>query len=260
MPRAFRFAFVGLVSLVIALLGAHAATAQPWPAPIRSIQEKGVTIVKQFDAPGGMKGFAARAGNRPLALYLTPDGEHVILGTMLDAEGKNVTKPRLDALVKPPSREDAWASLEKAHWIADGADDAPRKLYVFTDPNCPYCHKFYEIARPWVEAGQVQLRHIPVGILKPSSPAKAAALLAADDPEAAIREHESNYRSGGIQPLDDIPEDIRKQVAANNMLMSDVGVQGTPGIFYRNDQDKVEVKQGVPNGALREEVLGPKPD
>ncbi|ROO28474.1 dihydroneopterin aldolase [Salinisphaera orenii MK-B5] len=259
MSRTVRIATACLLGLALGAFGAL-AQAQPWPAPIRSIEDKGVTIVGQFDAPGGMQGFAARAGDRPVALYLTPDGEHVIVGTMLDADGENVSKPKLDALVKTPSRADAWAELEQAHWIGDGDDDAPRTLYVFTDPNCPYCHKFYEAARPWVEAGAVQLRHIPVGILKPTSEGKAAALLAADDPEEAMRAHENNYRSGGIEPMEDIPEERREQVAANNQLMSRVGVRGTPGIFYHDSAGEVQVKQGVPRGELREEILGPKPD
>ena len=99
-----------------------------------------------------------------------------------------------------------------------------------------------------------------VGILKPTSEGKAAALLAADDPEQAMRAHENNYRSGGIEPMEDIPADLREQVAANNRLMSRVGVRGTPGIFYHDSAGEVQVKQGVPQGALREEILGPKPD
>ena len=32
--------------------------------------------------------------------------------------------------------------LRQTHWIADGRDDAPRKVYVFLDANCVYCAKF----------------------------------------------------------------------------------------------------------------------
>lgn len=257
MPRLARFALHGL-ALSVLLLSSLPALAQPWPAPIRNIQEQGVTIVKQFAAPGGMTGFAARAGGRPLALYLTPDGEHVIVGTLLDAEGKNLSKPVLDAAVTKPDRQSAWPQLEDAHWVADGQADAPRKIYVFTDPNCPYCHKFYAAARPWVEAGKVQLRHILVGIIKPSSPAKAAAILAADEPSAALSRHEANYKRGGITPLDDIPSALRQKVMANNTLMSSLGIRGTPGLFYRTGDGEIGVKQGLPQGNDLNEIMGPK--
>ncbi|ERJ20443.1 Thioldisulfide interchange protein DsbG [Salinisphaera shabanensis E1L3A] len=249
---------VALGLLLATLPLALAAAAPEWPAPIRNIQDKGVTIVEEFDAPGGMTGYAARAGNRPLTLYLTPDGDHVIIGPMLDAEGNNLSQEILDATITQPDIQNAWPALEDSNWVADGADDAERKIYVFTDPNCPYCHKFYEIARPWVEAGKVQLRHIPVGILKPSSAGKAAAILGAEDPSAALAQHENNYTSGGITPLEDMTPALRQQVAANNMLMSSLGIQGTPGLVYRDDDGEIGIKQGVPQGKLRKDIMGAK--
>ena len=179
--------------LLLATLPLAVAVAAPqWPAPIRNLEGKGLTIVEAFDAPGGMTGYAARAGNRPLTLYLTPDREHVIIGPMLDADGKNLSQEVLDATITQPDIQSAWPKLEKSNWVADGDDDAKRVIYVFSDPNCPYCHKFYEVARPWVESGKVQLRHIPVGIIKPSSPGKAAAILGA----AVI-----NHFSGTIEQM-----------------------------------------------------------
>ena len=74
-----------------------------------------------------------------------------------------------------------------ARWIADGRESAPRT--VFTDPNCPYCNKLWADARPCVDAGKRQLRHVMVGILTPTSAGKAAALLGAKDPAAAMDTH-----------------------------------------------------------------------
>lgn len=65
------------------------------------------------------------------------------------------------------------------------ARPAPRIVYVFTHPNCPFCAKLWLDARPWVDGGKVQLRHVLVGILGPTSAGKAAALLTAKDPSAA---------------------------------------------------------------------------
>jgi protein-disulfide isomerase len=38
--------------------------------------------------------------------------------------------------------------------------------------------KFWQQARPWVESGKVQIRTLLVGVIKPESPATAAAILA----------------------------------------------------------------------------------
>ena len=79
--------------------------------------------------------------------------------------------------------------MENSTWIADGNADAPRIIYMFSDPNCPYCNMFWKQARPWVESGKVQLRHIMVGMLRADSAGKSAALLSAKDPQAALNEH-----------------------------------------------------------------------
>ena len=238
------------------------ARAADWPAPIQRLADQGVTVIKKIDAPEGMTGYAAKAGQRPVALYLTPDGKHVIIGTLLDENGKNLSRAPLMGIadVKPGLPKDAWQQLERSAWIADGPADAPRTVYVITDPNCPYCHRFFESARPWVAAGRVQLRHIPVGVIRPSSPGKAAALLAAKNPTQAYREHERTYASGGIAPMNDVPAKLKDKIIANGALMKRLGIRGTPGIVYKNADGELQVFQGAARNKKLVEILGPKPE
>ncbi len=63
-------------------------------------------------------------------------------------------------LVYAPMAKEVWAKMEKSSWIQDDDKNAPQIVYLFSDPNCPYCNMFWEQARPWVKAGKVQLRHI----------------------------------------------------------------------------------------------------
>jgi thiol:disulfide interchange protein DsbG len=90
--------------------------------------------------------------------------------------------------------------LQNSSWIADGSIGARRVVYVFTDPNCPYCNKFWAEARPWVQAGK-QLRHVIVGILTPESPGKAAALLSAPNPAVALAAYEGGQVEATAQAL-----------------------------------------------------------
>jgi len=69
-----------------------------------------------------------------------------------------------------------WGRVEKSHWIGDGSNKAPHVIDVLKDQNYPYCNKLWSDARPWINAGKMQLRHIMVGILTPASAGKAAAL------------------------------------------------------------------------------------
>lgn len=259
MPAPRLLFLLGLLLAATSMTVAAAPKDEPsWPPAIQQMANKGLTIVKAFDAPSGMKGYAARAGTTPVALYLTPDGKHVIVGTMLDDQGNNLTGPELDAAIVQPEQQNAWPQLAQANWIADGPDDAPRKVYVFTDPNCPYCHKFFEDSRPWVKAGKVQLRQILVGIIRPSSPGKAAALMAARNPSAAYRDHEKHYKSGGIDPINPVPTDLQHKVMANNILMSTLSIRGTPGIVYKDADGHIQTHQGVPQGATLDEIMGPR--
>ena len=89
---------------------------------------------------------------------------------LYDADGKDLSVEPLQKLVYAPMAKEVWAKMEKSSWIQDGDTNAPRTVYLFSDPNCPYCNMFWEQARPWVKAGKVQLRHIMVGIIREDSP------------------------------------------------------------------------------------------
>lgn len=229
------------------------ASAENWPAPIAATTELGVEIVGRFDAPAGLQGFAGKHNGQGLALYLTADKQHVLIGTLLDAEGKDLSRAHLDELVYQPMARATWAQLEASPWIADGSEDAERVIYTFTDPNCPYCSMFWEQARPWVESGQVQLRHILVGILRADSAGKSATILAADDPAAALHAHETG---DGVEAMDEIPESIDRQLQANRALMMQLGAQATPAIFYRDDQGRLQHQQGAPRPERLREMMG----
>ena len=178
-----------LLTLLPLTLAATLAQAEDWPAPIKQIEAKGAKILGKFDAPSGLTGYAAQYQNRGMALYLTADGKSVIAGNLYDAEGKDLSSAPLEKLVYAPMAKEVWAKMEHSNWIQDGDKNAPRIVYLFSDPNCPYCNMFWEQARPWVKAGKVQLRHIMVGIIREDSPGKSAALFAAKDPQKALEEH-----------------------------------------------------------------------
>ncbi|WP_022963445.1 thiol:disulfide interchange protein DsbG [Halopseudomonas pelagia] len=231
------------------------ASAEDWPAPIAATTERGVEIVGRFDAPAGLQGFAGKLNGQGLALYLTADEQHVLVGTLLDANGKDLSRAHLDELVYQPMAKGMWTQLEASDWIGDGADNAARVVYTFTDPNCPFCSMFWEQARPWVESGKVQLRHIMVGILREDSAGKSAAILAADDPTAALHQHETG---DSVQAVNEIPAAINLQLKANHELMTQLGAQATPAIFYLDDQGRMQQQQGAPRPDRLADIMGPE--
>ncbi len=242
----------------ISLLASPAVQAEELPAAIKAVEARGAEIVGRFDAPGGLEGFAARYNGQGMALYLTPDGEHVLIGSLLDAKGEDLTRGQLEKLVYEPLGKEMWARMAGSSWIADGRGDAPRIVYLFSDPNCPYCNMFWKQARPWVEAGKVQLRHIMVGMLRADSAGKSAALLSAKDPQAALDAHEAAGKASKLKALEQIPAALEKQLTDNLMLMSELGAQATPAIFYLDDNDRLQQHQGAPRPEALETILGPR--
>jgi thiol:disulfide interchange protein DsbG len=227
------------------------------PAPIRALEQQGLKIEGKFKAPDGLTGYAASFRGRPVAVYLMPGSNHAIVGTMIDGQGQDLSSAPLERIVVNPKNQKAWAQLQHATWVTDGSKDAARTIYMFTDPNCPYCHQFWRMARPWVKSGKVQIRHVLVGILKPSSMPKAASILAADDPSQALDRSEQEYEGGGIKALDNPPADVEKQIHMNTSLMKSLGFYATPTIVYRDEDGNVSVTQGVPQGQqAMTEVMG----
>ena len=262
-------AAVGIAGVVTQVVVA----APERPAALQALEKQGVTIVGTFRAPGGLTAWAGYIGQRPLSLFVTPDGKHVIAGTLLDAQGEEVAEAALEKTVRGAMTAGAWSKLESSHWIEDGKKDAPRTVYVFTDPNCPYCNKFWADARPWVDSGKVVLRHVMVGILTPTSAGKAAALLAAKDPAAALSAYERGHMEqngksiasgrvrpladAGLKPLEDIPADIERKLTANHRLMASLGLQATPAMVWRDANGAVQMRTGAPPSEIPA-ILGPR--
>lgn len=245
-----------LLPLSLALLVAPLAQAEPWPKPIQQMEAKGAVIKGTFDAPNGLRGYAAEYHSNGIALYLTPDGKHVLVGSLFDEQGQDLSAEPLDKLVYTPMSKEIWAKMEKTAWIQDGKADAPRIVYLFSDPNCPYCNMFWQQARPWVDSDKVQLRHIMVGIIRPDSPGKSAALLSAKDPAKALQDHESAGKASTLKALDTIPEPTQKQLAANQALMEEMGLGATPAIFYQDEQGQLQSQQGAPRPEMLGKILG----
>lgn len=123
---------------------------------------------------------------------------------------------------------------------------SPHVLYIFFDPNCPFCHKLYENTRAWVKQGKVELRWIPVGILATTSAGKAAAILGAKDPRKAFYYNEDHYDRGGAIEEDIATPMVEKQLKANENLLARTGFGGVPVILFHAKDDTPIILQGAP--------------
>lgn len=233
------------------------AQLKAMPAVIQAIEAQGLEVLGEFDAPSGLRGYAGIAGQQPVAVYATADGQHAVVGTLVNAKGEDAGAEALQRLVAEPMSKRTWAQLESSAWVADGKPDAPRVVYAFSDPNCPFCNRFWAAARPWVESGKVQLRHVMVGVIRPDSANKVATIFTAASPSEALERNERAYATGGIAPAATVPADVRKKLDANEKLMIELGFQGTPGILFLDEKGLVQRRSGLPSAADLAVVLGP---
>jgi thiol:disulfide interchange protein DsbG len=149
------------------------------------------------------------------------------------------------------------ATHKRATWVAEGA--GKHVVYVYFDPNCPYCHKLYLELQPYVRKGGYDVRWVPVGILMGSSHGKAAAILEAKDPSAALRRNEQNFRRhggfGGIS--EDLLSSTRtdKALATNHKILATTGTEEVPEMVFRARNGGAAYIVGAPSSKELAKIL-----
>jgi thiol:disulfide interchange protein DsbG len=146
--------------------------------------------------------------------------------------------------------------LDHAHWIAQG--HGPHVLYVIFDPNCPYCHVLYDELQPRIHPDQLTVRYVPVGYLAPSSFGKAAAILEAKNPLAAMQKNEKGFN---VTSHDGAIPEILPNTASTNALHSNMGIlkatgqKIVPTLIYTRRDNTVKIIKGTPDQADLPAVL-----
>ena len=145
--------------------------------------------------------------------------------------------------------------LDRAHWIGSGAKSQARVVYVFTDPNCPYCNDLWK-AMQAVRAPEVQVRYLLVAVIDADSRGKDAAILESSDPAATFDENERKFARGGIAPKSMSQAATNATISANEALMKDLNIYGTPGLVYLDEHNELKVFAGMPNPEQLRVILG----
>lgn len=172
-----------------------------------------------------------------------------LAGALVDEHGGNLGARYEEQFVPKPDYAAAFGRLEKSAYVSEGSAKAPQSvLYVFVDPNCPYCHSTWRALLPY-EAVGLQVRWIPVATLGPTSLPKAVEVLGAADKLAAFRGMEANHDKPwkATRQSDEASHaTVATAIRQNTDLMGTFGIAGTPGIVWRDRQGKIQVKSGMP--------------
>lgn len=210
-------------------------------ALLNKLSHNQVTIVQAFPSLGNLQGFVVKPKNgqgAPSLVYVDANGQYAVVGAILTPEGVNQSEADTQKYINAGSAKDALADSPSTTWIQDGNPNAKHSAYVVADPNCIYCHKLYQLTRPAVKSGDLQLRWIWVGFLRDSSPGIAKAMLAAKDPAAAMAQNEDQFNesqeAGGLPPLDNASAEVDAKYAKNMAFLNKYQFPGTPVLIYQN--------------------------
>lgn len=219
-------------------------------------------ILKAFTTPLGLYGFTVQLGHvatHDVLVYVTPNGHYFIFGGIFTASGRNLSRVYAQkylpaAATAPKVQTNSAQSLIKsiAHttWFTVGRPDAPKHIWFLFDPNCIFCHLTWDKFLPYVKSGQLSIRAVPVGFLKPGSAKKAAAILLDKDPAQALTFNEAHFNAateeGGIHIPSHIPPSILAEVHANNAWMQSAGIAGTPLLLWHGPHGHAHRQDGMP--------------
>lgn len=150
-----------------------------------------------------------------------------------------------------------YRGLKRAAGITEGG--GPRTLYDFFDPNCPYCHILYVRLQELMGTYHVTVHEVPVAYLTPTSLGKAAALLEAPNPVAALTAAQAHYSWKTGSSIEEKPPTarVKRELAFNMKLDTEAaGFPLVPILVYKKADGTIRIiNSGAPPVWALKQVL-----
>lgn len=197
-----------------------------------------IHVTKVFPGPvHSLTGIVVETDQHQQGILWMLADKYLLLGPVVNAQQENITGHYADQYLPQPAKVPA-EKIASAALAAPGftIGHSGPLMVVFMDPNCIFCHLLWEALQQPVAEGKVRVKVVPVGFLKPSSPAKAATILAAKNPAEAWANNEKGFdlhtEEGSTKPLSHIPAVDEAAVKANTQLLHQTGETATPALLY----------------------------
>lgn len=254
-----------------------AERAEKVPA-LAGFLNKGATVKSTFTVGDNLRGWMLHFAGTDDIYYTSRDGNFLLLGALMDADGNNVSaKVKAAMNESAPDKDktavvratDSWKKgvykgLEGAKSLTIG-DKGPN-LYVFYEPTCPFCAKLHQR----LGMHQVKAHYIMVDFLSSQSEKLAETLWTL--PKAKLQPafnalvmsnlagtpHEGHgswiQKYAPKVPLKNAGQ-LSKDLNHNKALMQQARVNGTPAIVYKDKQGQVHIQHGLPSNSQIEAIL-----
>jgi len=157
-------------------------------------------------------------------LYISLDGRYVIQGGVTDLElMTNISEKRINSKIV-----DMLNSIHEDNKVVFKAENEQHIIHVFTDVDCPYCAKLHSNMKGMNALGiTVKYLAAPIEQLHPNAQSAMEKIWCAEDKAIALH----NYKTK--RELPNSPDCINS-VADQLAISKQIGVNGTPSIFFEN--------------------------
>lgn len=170
--------------------------------------------------PTAVKGlFEVRVGTQ--VVYTDANGDYLLRGDLIDTRNaRNLTEERVERLNTVPLDK-----LPLSDAIVWKTGSGKRRVAVFADPNCSYCH---QLERDLQGLQDVTVYTFLVPILGGDSPAKARNIWCARDRTAVWR----NWMLSNTPPLRFMGMACNTPLERNLALAQQFGIRATPTMIF----------------------------
>jgi len=185
-----------------------------------------ITAVRESQA----KGIYEVVMGRNVA-YTDAEGRYMIFGHLYDMkEQRDLTAGVLEDLNKIDT-----STLPSADAIATVRGNGERKLYVFSDPDCPYCKRL-EAELTKLDNVTIFTFMMPLEQLHPDSKGKSIAVWCSADRTQAWRRLVAPDVKGAAASAEIAKSPCENPIARNLALADRLGINGTPTLIFENGQ------------------------
>ena len=214
------------------------------PTVLMEAQENGYfTIIDStpVEEYSDLRAVLTQASNGQYNLYWVNEASNYVnTGNLIKGDGINITQKYIAKL--KPSIGDAFNEIHNGGLIlgndVESGDDGV--MYVFVEPHCGYCKRLEREMAPYIDKG-LNVRYIPLSWMSPNSPDIIATIAKSDDMVEAMSKAFRNQLKITEKPDDQIMAGLSK----NSNIMKAVGLTGTPGIVYKNQEGKYILTGGM---------------
>lgn len=238
---------IGLLSFVlIVTFNAPLVWAESAPSIVQQLWPE---LPPEAAKPSAIPGWQEVLLPDGTVLYVESSQRYAIIGRLVDLW----TRQDLTALRLETERRNAAAAIPSTDVVWAAPSGPPRgRLYVFDDPDCPYCRRAHPLIRALTEQGiEVGILLYPLTRIHPDAYNKSVAIWCSGDRLASLDQVMSGQAVAPPDPPCDHPID------RNIALGRKIGVTGTP--YWLSSRGKALSGVQPLEALLRlsEEALGP---